>query len=83
MKFQVTLEDFPSENFTNVSPEKCWEMVLQRLRERLVGQSSLGERGQLPLQSINGLQMFGFLSPHIIQVKHFHPSLTAFILGSV
>lgn len=52
-------------------------MVLQRLNQEIIRQSSLGEQGVTslqPLQNINGLEMFGFLSPHIIQVKYFPAS---------
>ena len=70
-KFQVTSEGCPSETFANVSPEKCWEMVLQKLKQEIIRHSSLGKQ-LLPslecLQGVNGLEMFGFLSPPIIQV---------------
>lgn len=83
MNFQVTLEECPCETFTNVSAVKCWEMVLQRLNQEIIRHSSIGERG-LPsvhaLQSVNGLEMFGFLSPPIIQVKLSSFILAAFIL---
>ncbi|KAA8537093.1 hypothetical protein F0562_029571 [Nyssa sinensis] len=68
--FKVTLEVCPSESFTNVSAEKCWEMVMQRVNQEITRQSSLGKQGLPNLQppeSINGLEMFGFLSPPIIQ----------------
>ncbi|KAL5838980.1 hypothetical protein ACOSQ4_011588 [Xanthoceras sorbifolium] len=68
--FKVTLEDCPSETFVNISAEKCWEMVIQRLNQEILRRSSLGERGLPPLQSlqnIDGLGLFGFLSPPIIQ----------------
>ncbi|XP_050224190.1 lysine-specific demethylase JMJ18-like [Mercurialis annua] len=68
--FKVSLEECPSETFTNVSAEKCWEMVLQRLNEEITRRSAVGETGLPPvqhLQSINGLEMFGFLSSSIIQ----------------
>ncbi|XWS17995.1 hypothetical protein CRYUN_Cryun32bG0004100 [Craigia yunnanensis] len=67
--FKVTLEGCPTVTFSNVSVEKCWEMVLQRLNQEIL-RSNQGEKGLLPLQSlqsINGLEMFGFLSPPIIQ----------------
>ncbi|CAA2982637.1 lysine-specific demethylase JMJ18-like [Olea europaea subsp. europaea] len=65
--FKVTLEDHPYQSFTNVSPEKCWEMVLQRLNQEIETQRSSGKQG-LPslLPCINGLEMFGFLSPSIV-----------------
>ncbi|CBI39010.3 unnamed protein product, partial [Vitis vinifera] len=69
--FKVTSEGCPSETFANVSPEKCWEMVLQKLQQEIIRHSSLGKQ-LLPslecLQGVNGLEMFGFLSPPIIQV---------------
>ena len=70
-KFQVTLEEDPDEMFANVSPGKCWEMVLQKLKQEIIRHRSLGKQ-QLPpleyLQGVNGLEMFGFLSPPIVQV---------------
>ncbi|GLU17472.1 hypothetical protein SLE2022_338380 [Rubroshorea leprosula] len=65
--FKVSLEDCPSQSFTNVSAEKCWEMVLERLNQEIARQSNIGQTGLLPLESINGLEMFGFLSSQIIQ----------------
>ncbi|KAL2484174.1 Lysine-specific demethylase JMJ18 [Forsythia ovata] len=68
--FKVTLEDCPYESFVNISPERCWEMVLQRLNQEIETHRSLGKQGLPPLQpssSINGLEMFGFLSPSIVQ----------------
>ncbi|XP_042487225.1 lysine-specific demethylase JMJ18-like isoform X2 [Macadamia integrifolia] len=67
--FKVTVEDCPSESFTNVSAEKCWEMVLDRLKQEVLRQSRLG-KGMRPmqrLQSLDGLEMFGFSFPPIIQ----------------
>ncbi|CAI9755214.1 unnamed protein product [Fraxinus pennsylvanica] len=68
--FNVTLEDHPFQSFTNVSLEKCWEMVLQRLNQEIETQRSSGKQGLpplLPSSSINGLKMFGFLSPSIVR----------------
>ncbi|KAL1205309.1 Lysine-specific demethylase JMJ14 [Cardamine amara subsp. amara] len=69
--FRVSVEDCPNENFSNVSAEKCWQMVTQRLKLEIIKKcdqpvSSL--TSLQPLESINGLEMFGFLSPHVIQV---------------
>ncbi|KAM1213064.1 hypothetical protein PS2_004526 [Malus domestica] len=68
--FKVSLEDCPGEVFANVSADKCWEMVLQRLHQERNRRSSVGENG-LPhmqsLRSINGLEMFGFLSQPIAE----------------
>ncbi|TYG97050.1 hypothetical protein ES288_A10G006100v1 [Gossypium darwinii] len=66
--FKVTLEGCPTITFSNVLPNKCWEMVLQQLNQEIL-RKNLGESGLLhlqSLQSINGLEMFGFLSPSII-----------------
>ncbi|XP_027347456.1 lysine-specific demethylase JMJ18-like [Abrus precatorius] len=68
--FQVTMEELPSEVFTNPSPDKCWETVLDRLKHEIKRRSSLGELELPPvelMQNINGHKMFGFLSPSIIQ----------------
>ncbi|KAG8385165.1 hypothetical protein BUALT_Bualt03G0013400 [Buddleja alternifolia] len=68
--FKVTLEEHPHESFSNVSAKECWEMVLQRLNQEIVKQKSSGKQGLPPLQSsssINGLQMFGLVSPSIVQ----------------
>ncbi|KAG7616716.1 FY-rich C-terminal [Arabidopsis thaliana x Arabidopsis arenosa] len=69
--FRVSVEDYPTENFSNVSAEKCWQMVTQRLKLEIIKKcdqpvSSL--TSLQPLESINGLEMFGFLSPHVIKV---------------
>lgn len=65
--FKVTLEDCPSQCFASVSAEKCWEMVRERLNQEISRQGGLGKQGMTTLRRINGLQMFGFLSPPIIQ----------------
>ena len=74
---QVTMEEHPSSSFVNVSAEKCWESVLERVNGEIIRRRELGEIKLPPpelLQSINGLKMFGFLSPSIIQVMHSHPN---------
>ncbi|KAK7359064.1 hypothetical protein VNO77_01010 [Canavalia gladiata] len=68
--FKVTMEEHPSEAFVHTSAGKCWETVLDRLNNEITRRKSLGEPELLPLelqQGINGHQMFGFLSPSIIQ----------------
>lgn len=69
--FQVTVEEHPSEAFMDTSADKCWESVLKRLHYEIMRRRSLGEL-ELPslelLKNINGLRMFGFLSPSVIQV---------------
>lgn len=68
--FKVTMEECPNETFINGSPEKCWKMVLQRLKQQIVGHDLISKQG-LPilqsLESIYGLELFGFFSPPIIQ----------------
>lgn len=83
MNFQVTLEESPSETYTNVSAELCWEMVLQRLNQEIISRRSLGEQGLPPLQSVNGLDMFGFHSQSIIEVCYLHASLTSLIFAFI
>ncbi|KAF8115033.1 hypothetical protein N665_0030s0080 [Sinapis alba] len=68
--FRVSLEEHPSENFSNVSAEKCWQMVIQRLKLEIIKKCDEPASSLTSLQhldSINGLDMFGFLSPHVIQ----------------
>ncbi|GAB4829460.1 hypothetical protein Ancab_019132 [Ancistrocladus abbreviatus] len=68
--FKVTSEEFSAVAFTDISPDRCWDMVLQRVNKEILKQSSVGKPG-LPLvqhlHSINGLEMFGFCSPLIVQ----------------
>ncbi|RWR85797.1 JmjC domain-containing protein [Cinnamomum micranthum f. kanehirae] len=68
--FKVSVEEYPDEAFINISAVRCWEMVKERLNQEIVRQRSLGKQGLPPLQpvgSLNGLELFGFLSPAIIQ----------------
>ncbi|PKI37517.1 lysine-specific demethylase JMJ18-like [Punica granatum] len=69
--FKVTLEESPAVTFADVSAEKCWDSVVQQLKQEVARQSSLGVQG-LPtfdeLQTVNGLDMFGFSSPQVIQM---------------
>ncbi|KAL9147620.1 hypothetical protein ABFS82_13G184800 [Erythranthe guttata] len=61
--FKVSLEENPDESFVNASANECWAMVLQRINEQITIQRCSVK----PLNSINGLQMFGFLSPSIVK----------------
>ncbi|VFQ97411.1 unnamed protein product [Cuscuta campestris] len=67
--FKVTLEDCPTVSYTCASPEKCWEMVVENLNSEMMRQAVL-EKSKLPPahDKVNGLAMFGLLSPHIIRV---------------
>ncbi|CAH2034614.1 unnamed protein product [Thlaspi arvense] len=62
--FRVTLEESPEESFFNVSAQQCWEMVLQRVKDT---STNVGLSTSQRFESINGLQMFGFLSPSIVE----------------
>ncbi|XP_074263741.1 putative lysine-specific demethylase JMJ16 [Silene latifolia] len=68
--FMVFLEDCPDVFFVNVSPTKCWEMVRERVNQEITKQHKLGKDKLPPLQppgSLDGLEMFGFTSPAIVQ----------------
>lgn len=62
--FKVFLEECPDESFMDVSADKCWRLVLQRLNQEIL---KLGNRALKPLHSVNGLEMFGLSSPPVIQ----------------
>ncbi|KAK9740017.1 hypothetical protein RND81_03G004800 [Saponaria officinalis] len=68
--FMVFLEHCPDEVFVHVSPTKCWEMVRERVNREITKQHKLGKDNLHPLQppgSVDGLEMFGFTSPAIVQ----------------
>ena len=68
---QVSLEDSPSEVFVHVSPARCWELVRERVNQEIAKQHKLGKLKLPPLQppgSLDGMEMFGFSSPAIVQV---------------
>uniref|UniRef100_A0A0A9E2U1 Zinc finger C5HC2-type domain-containing protein n=1 Tax=Arundo donax TaxID=35708 RepID=A0A0A9E2U1_ARUDO len=68
--FMVTVENCPSEVFINVSPTKCWNMVRERLNMEIQRQLSMGRANLPTLQppgSIDGFEMFGLLTPGIVQ----------------
>ncbi|XP_047323660.1 putative lysine-specific demethylase JMJ16 isoform X2 [Impatiens glandulifera] len=71
--FMVSVEECPSEVFIHVSARKCWEMVRERLNQEITRQHKIGKRRTdlPPLQItgiLDGLEMFGFSSPPIMQV---------------
>ncbi|URE22155.1 lysine-specific demethylase JMJ14-like [Musa troglodytarum] len=69
--FKVIVENNPGISFTSASPLQCWEMVRERLNQEIVRQQNLGKNGLPELQTIesmDGLAMFGFLSPSIVHV---------------
>ncbi|CAH8343469.1 unnamed protein product [Eruca vesicaria subsp. sativa] len=64
--FRVSLEESQDVSFSARSTQACWDMVLHRVNEEIKKRSSHEDKLHT-LESINGLQMFGFLSPTIIQ----------------
>ncbi|XP_057477100.1 putative lysine-specific demethylase JMJ16 [Actinidia eriantha] len=69
--FMVSVEHCPSEVFIHVSAAKCWEMVRERANQEITKQHKLGIMNLPPLQppgSLDGMEMFGFSSPEIVQV---------------
>ncbi|EEF40380.1 transcription factor, putative [Ricinus communis] len=69
--FMVSLEHCPSEVFINISASRCWEMVRDRVNQEITKHHKLGRMNLPPLQppgSLDGLEMFGFSSPAIVQV---------------
>ncbi|KAE9602888.1 putative chromatin remodeling & transcription regulator FYR family [Lupinus albus] len=72
--FKVTMEEHPSETFTSTYPDKCWKTVLERVNHEIVNRKSLGET-KLPalehLKRLDGHEMFGFLTPSIVQAIEF------------
>lgn len=69
--FQVSMEHDSNEIFVHFSPTRCWEMVLERVNQEINKQHKLGKTKLPPLQppgSLDGLEMFGFSSPAIVQV---------------
>ncbi|KAG9160849.1 hypothetical protein Leryth_008674 [Lithospermum erythrorhizon] len=68
--FMVSLEHCPSEVFFHISASKCWDLVRERLNLEITKQHKLGKTNLAPLQphgSVDGMEMFGFSSPAIIQ----------------
>ncbi|KAL5202181.1 hypothetical protein ABZP36_013133 [Zizania latifolia] len=66
--FRVTVEGLPEVSFTHTSPMQCWDSVRDRVNEEIEKQQMVGKSGLPDLLSfnyVNGLEMFGFLSPLI------------------
>lgn len=69
--FMVSVEHCPSEVFIHISAVKCWEMVRERVNQEITKQLKLGTKKLPPLQppgSLDGIEMFGFSTPAIVQV---------------
>ncbi|KAK1421161.1 hypothetical protein QVD17_23298 [Tagetes erecta] len=68
--FMVSLETNPSEVFIHLSAVKCWEMVRERVNSEISKKHKLKIPNLPPLQppkSLDGMEMFGFSSPSILQ----------------
>ncbi|XP_060184371.1 lysine-specific demethylase JMJ18 isoform X1 [Lycium barbarum] len=68
--FMVSLEHCPNEVFVHLSAVKCWDMVRERVNQEISKKHKLGILRLPPLQppgSLDGMEMFGFSSPAIIQ----------------
>ncbi|KDP23713.1 hypothetical protein JCGZ_23546 [Jatropha curcas] len=68
--FMVSLENCPNEVFVHVSAARCWEMVRERVNQEITKHHKMGKTSLPPLQppgSLDGLEMFGFSSPAIVQ----------------
>lgn len=68
---QVSLEHCSNEVFVHLSAVRCWDMVRERVNQEITKQHKLGKLKLPPLQppgSLDGMEMFGFSSPAIIQV---------------
>ncbi|KAG9150194.1 hypothetical protein Leryth_009768 [Lithospermum erythrorhizon] len=68
--FMVSLENCPSEVFVHISASRCWELVRGRVNQEIIKQHKLGKMNLPPLQpygSLDGMEMFGFTSPSMIQ----------------
>jgi histone demethylase JARID1 len=73
LHLQVTVENCPGEIFINISPTKCWNMVRERLNMEIRRQINMGRANLPTLQppgSVDGHEMFGLLTPAIVQVWH-------------
>uniref|UniRef100_A0A7N0TJ12 Lysine-specific demethylase JMJ16 n=1 Tax=Kalanchoe fedtschenkoi TaxID=63787 RepID=A0A7N0TJ12_KALFE len=68
--FMVSLEDCLTEVFVHVSATRCWEMVRDKVNQEISRLHKLGRLNLPPLQppgSVDGLEMFGFSSPSLVQ----------------
>ncbi|CAM0957207.1 unnamed protein product [Alopecurus aequalis] len=69
--FRVAVEELPEISFTHTSPMQCWDSVRDRVNDEIKKQHRAGKSGVpalLSTGSVNGLEMFGFFFPPIIQV---------------
>lgn len=71
VSLKVSLENCVSEVFIHLSAVKCWDMVRERINQEILKLHKLGRLKLPPLQpsgSLDGMEMFGFSSPFILQV---------------
>ncbi|KAJ8562693.1 hypothetical protein K7X08_031145 [Anisodus acutangulus] len=69
--FMVSLGHCPNEVFVHLTAVRCWDMVRERVNQEISKKHKLGILKLPPLQppgSLDGMEMFGFSSPAIIQV---------------
>ena len=69
---QVSLEKCQNEVFIHLSAARSWEMVRERVNHEISKQHKQGSLKLPPLQppgSLDGMEMFGFSSPSILQVN--------------
>ncbi|CAH1429675.1 unnamed protein product [Lactuca virosa] len=68
--FMVSLENNPNEVFVHLSAARCWEMIREKVNNEISKQHKSRILNLPPLQppgSLDGMEMFGFSSPSILQ----------------
>ncbi|KAF9626259.1 hypothetical protein IFM89_031651 [Coptis chinensis] len=68
--FMVLVEECPTKVFVHLSASRYWDMVRDKVNKEIRKQHTLGRQHLPPLQppgSLDGLEMFGFTSPAIMQ----------------
>ncbi|KAH7654403.1 histone demethylase JARID1 protein [Dioscorea alata] len=65
--FKVTMEEEPSVSFMHTCPTQCWKLVCEKLNKKISQEPSMVPSVKFP-NSIDGYEMFGFLTPSIVKV---------------
>jgi F/Y rich C-terminus len=85
---QVSVEQNPSEVFVHVNPQRCWELVVEKVNaiNKIFYQENK-KRGRptnpfhvQKLGSIHGLEMFGLSESTVLQVRNFLSSNLTILL---